>query len=83
MKSWHRMVLAAGVAAAVSLWADGAYAAGRTQTRAGGGGKGTVTRLQLRDGSCLTGTATARAKSAATGRGTCQRLRDGSCLVVK
>lgn len=87
MNTWHRTMVAAGVAAAV-LWADSALAAGRTQTRAGNA-NGTVTRTstgtqlrqQLRDGSCLTGTATAATKAApGTGAGDRLRLRDGSCL---
>ena len=80
MKSWQRMGIVVGVAAATVLWADGALAAGRTQTRAGTSKSsvartttGTQTRQRLRDGSCLTTGTTA-------GTGDRLRLRDGTCL---
>ena len=87
MNSWHRTMVMAGVAAAV-LFADSAWAAGRTQTRAGNANgavmrtsTSTQLRQQLRDGSCLTGTSTSAAKTApGTGAGDRLRLRDGSCL---
>ena len=88
MNSWHRTMVMAVVAAAAVLWADSAWAAGRTQTRAGSA-NGAVTRTststqlrqQLRDGSCLAGTSTSAAKAApGTGAGDRLRLRDGSCL---